>query len=415
MRVCQICKETAVKDLLDLGPQPICNRFLQDPSEKEQTYSLKISQCDRCGTLQLAVPLSSRELLPPYPWITYSEPEGHLDQLVETICALPGITDKSDFCGISFKDDSTLMRLKKRGFSHVQRLDLREDLNIQEAAAGVETIQEFLTPKRADEIVKKRRRFNVVIARHILEHASDVAQFMQALERLVHPQGYLIFEVPDCSRALETYDYTTIWEEHSVYFTPVTFKTCFGHFGLHLEHYDCVPYPFENSLIGVVRVEKRGTAAVLAEEILEMERHRAGTFAQNLSQQAEKLKGFLSEYRQNNGKIALFGAGHLACSFVNILGIKGLIDFFVDDNPHKRGLFMPGSKLPIYQSSALLKENIKLCLLSLNPLSEEKVVENNQDFLNQGGKFFSIFPASRYAMSVLVAAQKEWKYADQRI
>jgi hypothetical protein len=43
----------------------------------------------------------------------------------------------------------------------------------------------------------------------------------------------------------------------------------------------------------------------------------------------------------------MFGADHLACTFVNLLGLKDVVRFVADDNPHKLGLFMPGSRLPI--------------------------------------------------------------------
>ena len=53
---------------------------------------------------------------------------------------------------------------------------------------------------------------------------------------------------------------------------------------------------------------------------------------------------------------------------------------------------MPGSKLPIKKSSALINEDIKLCLMSLNPNVEKKVIKKNKSFLKKGGKFISIFP-----------------------
>ena len=122
---------------------------------------------------------------------------------------------------------------------------------------------------------------------------------------------------------------------------------------------------------------------------------------------------YLKEYRRDQGKIALFGAGHLACAFVNFLGLKEDIAFFVDDNSNKKGLFMPGSRLPIYGSHSLLEEHIKLCLLSLNPLSEEKVIANNKNFTDQGGTFKSIFPASKHVLELLAVVDEEHKHAHQ--
>jgi len=53
---------------------------------------------------------------------------------------------------------------------------------------------------------------------------------------------------------------------------------------------------------------------------------------------------------------------------------------------------MPGSRLAIQGSAALA--TIDLCLLSLNPESEQRVLAKNQDFIQRGGKFLSIFALS---------------------
>src|SRR6202012_1199272 len=85
------------------------------------------------------------------------------------------------------------------------------------------------------------------------------------------------------------------------------------------------------------------------------------------------------------GKIAVFGAGHLAAKFINLLDLSPYIAFVADDHPKKRGLFMPGSRLPIKPSTALVEEEIQWCLLSLNPESEERVLKNLKPLFEIGG------------------------------
>lgn len=400
MRPCHLCGTEEVNGLLDLGMQPICNRFLTNPVDKEYTHRMIIGQCNSCGLIQAINPVPASELLPCYDWITYNEPEGHLDQMCEIVLSLPGITRESTVCGVSFKDDSTLSRIKRRGVKHIWRIDPKDDLGINDSGAGVETIQEFLTPEIADTIAQNHSIADAVIARHILEHAHDIHRFIQALKQLVNPKGYIIFEVPDCTRALENCDYTTLWEEHILYFTPETFRNYFAYSGFPLYRFKSYPYPFENSLVGIAQAQGQAIPSFSSENILRSERRRARLFAENFPKHVDKFKEFLSGYRQSKGKIALFGAGHLACTFINLLGLKDFIDFCVDDNPNKQGLFLPGSHLPIYGSSALIKENIKLCLLSLSPMSEEKIMQINQNFLAKGGTFLSIFPASKHALRI---------------
>src|SRR5438093_54758 len=79
---------------------------------------------------------------------------------------------------------------------------------------GVETIQDKLTLAQARQIAARRGETDVIIARHILEHAHDLHAFIEAVRALAKPGGYVLFEVPDCTLAFEKQDITTLWEEH---------------------------------------------------------------------------------------------------------------------------------------------------------------------------------------------------------
>ena len=400
METCYLCWQKKVVEILDVGPQPVSHRFLHSMTEDEYTHPIILGLCEACGLLQMLTPMPSSELMPRFDWLTSTEPEAHLDQLVETICSLPGITKDSVICGISWKEDTTLERFNQLGYQNTWRVDPKEDLGIQNPLANVETIQECLTPETAMAITSVRGEADVVIARHLIEHALDVRQFMKAVRSMVHPKGYVIFEIPDCLRALEKLDYTTIWEEHTLYFTPETFRNCFGFGGLSLVHFEKAPYPLEDSYIGIAQPKEDLDEPLPSEKILRNEIDRARNFANALHNQKKKLKKFLSEYRRQQGKVALFGAAHMACVFINLLELKDHIEFVVDDNPHKKNLYMPSSRLPIMNSSAILEKNIKLCLLTLSAASEEKVIQNNQEYLVRGGHFYSIFPGNPLALSI---------------
>lgn len=399
MNTCYVCKKEQVKMLLDFGMQPICNRFLKSPDKKEYEYKhpLIFGQCQVCGLVQLINPFPVVELLPEYDWVVRcAEPEEHLDQLIDTIAGLAGVTKESRFCGISFKDDSLLERMKKLGFQNAWRLDIKKDLGIKEAYVGVETVQDRFTPERAGEIVKEHGKQDVIIARHILEHAYDASDFMKALKELLNPRGYIIIEVPGCTEALDLLDYTMVWEEHTLYFTEQTFKQSFGFSGFSLKHFEKVHYPLESSLIGIAQPKKDDELVFPGKDVLDKEIQRANAFVKGFVKRRDAVKECLSE----QDKIALFGAGHLACGFINFFKLRDYIEFVIDDNPNKKGLFMPGSGLLIYGSDALVEKNVRLCLLSLNPRNEDKVIQKNKAFVDNKGKFLSIFPSSKHTLKV---------------
>ncbi|MFC1461945.1 hypothetical protein ACFLQR_05465, partial [Verrucomicrobiota bacterium] len=128
MTKCRLCDKDAVDELLNPGPQPICNRFLKKRDEPEESFSLTVGQCRTCGLVQLIDDVPAAELLPPYEWISYNEPEGHLDTLTDIIAGSPALEKQSVICGVSFKDDSLLRRLNDRGIARAWRIDPQADL-----------------------------------------------------------------------------------------------------------------------------------------------------------------------------------------------------------------------------------------------------------------------------------------------
>jgi hypothetical protein len=384
--------------LIDFGDQPVCHRFIEG-AEKEERRSLALGQCEACGLIQLTTPMPVEVLSPRYDWIKYNEPEAHLESMAQRIAALPGISTDSRILGVCLNERPLLGIMQARGFRHADMVDPVRDLGLEDGKSGVESVQSRLTRQAAEAIVRERGFSDVVIARRILEHAHDLVEFLRALRALVHPQGYVVVEVPDCQKELELVDVGAIWEEHILYFTAETFQEIFPFSGLNIQQFESYPDPQENCLV-VIAQPGETVPAFLKDRVLKQEIERAAAFVNGLVSLREGLRRHLSNYHSRCGKVAVLGGGHRSCVYINLLQIKDYIEFVIDDDPHKQSLRMPGSRLPIRRSNALLESNIKLCLLGINPESENKVIARSQDFVNHGGCFASISPNSVLALKL---------------
>ena len=148
MKTCAICQQLACRELIDFGELPICHHFVKI-DETEDRHPAALGQCDVCGLVQMMDPIPPAKLVPRFDWITYNEPEAHLDALVETLCGLPGITSSSVVAGMSFNDDSLLRRFRERGYANTWRVDTAADLDIHVPNAGTETVQSRFHPSLA--------------------------------------------------------------------------------------------------------------------------------------------------------------------------------------------------------------------------------------------------------------------------
>ena len=390
--------------LLDLGLQPISNRFLTHSSNKSVPhYPMKLMLEKETGGIRLQTPFPVEEVKPRYDWLTCFEPEDHLDDMVKKIIDLPNINNNMIFAGYSFKDDSTLDRLKAKGYRNQWRIDPQRDLGITDSCANVETFQSMFNVAKAKQIQQRLGYADVMIVRHVVEHAYNLQEFVSAISSMIHDEGYIVWELPDCESALDKGDCTTVWEEHIHYFTSFTFKQMLENFGFNIIYYESVPYPLENSLVVITKKRKQVKSNILLNDnAVDVENNRAYRFAQNVNERKKVIQLKLRKFKKSNGSIVMFGAGHLSVAFISIMEIADLVDFVIDDNPHKKGMIMPIGNIEILGSDSLHSRKVNLCLLGLNPQNQPKIISNHIPFTENGGKFASIFPGTALDLEKII-------------
>jgi SAM-dependent methyltransferase len=330
-------------------------------------------------------------IVPTYKWaVRYAEPEEHLDRFTQTLMQLKGIRKDSKILGLSFKDTSLLRRLKKKGFKNVY-LVTKNDLEIDREVYGPETIQHNFTSLRAGKIASKKGKQDIVIIRHLLEHAYDPVGLVNAARELLRPGGYLVLEIPGVDKALRALDYTTVWEEHVTYFTRQTFRWFFPNIGYSLIFFKEFRYILENSIIGIGQMHEAGKMTFLSTEELSAERKQIQHFADAFIQEKKKLHKLLKRLR----KTVLFGAGHLGCVWVNLFDLSKYVLGFIDEDRHKVGMFTPGCHLPVRRPGPKTIDSADLCLLSSNPNNEKQILKRQKKVLSGIMSYASIFPQDK--------------------
>lgn len=391
---CISCDADAVHSVLDFGAQPPSNRFFRAGESQKQDHALALGQCMTCGLVQLVDPMPAEMVRSRYEWITYNEPESHLDQMVDDLIATTKLGAGARIVGLSYKDDSTLARFNRKGFANTYRFSIDQDMAVSQALAGLETIQSAMTLERAEQLAAKHGQADLLLVRHVLEHAHAPKDFLGALARLVKPSGCMVFEMPESSKFLAACDYSFVWEEHIAYFTEQTVSRLIHKARLDPWVLKSYTYPLEDSLVALVRPVPSGRAVGLPSA---QELDLGLSYGRHFAEIRARIHGDLLRLKNEGKTVAVFGAGHLAAKFLNLFDLKELVSCVIDDNPNKLGMLMPGSGVPVRPSSILMDEKIDLCLLSLSPESEKKVVAAKKGYLDQGGRFLSIFNLSPIA------------------
>ena len=123
-----------------------------------------------------------------------------------------------------------------------------------------------------------------------------------------------------------------------------------------------------------------------------------GTLAyyKNFQERADKIKRdllrFLIEKKEAGLKVAAYGAAAKGNTCLNYCGIrKDLIDFVVDASPHKPGMYLPGSHIPVV-SEASIKEQKPDFVLILPWNIKAEISEQLGYIRKWGGKFVTAIP-----------------------
>lgn len=376
---CRCCGATVSTDPLVLSAIPVANRFVAEGPTA--LFELAMAQCPICGLIQLLRGPHRDAITPTVSWITYNEPEQHLDDVVGQIVALIG-EDKPWTVGVVTPFENALVsRFNAAGVPAVS-MDLLSDLP---PAAGrypyLETIQ-----ARLSHFADLFPRQTVVVLRYLLEHCENPVDDLVALSNAVTEDGLVVIEVPDSTKFLTRKDYSFLWEEHLCYFTPDSLRAVVGQAGLEIIKLIVYPGHLEDALVAVCR--KASQIAVFPPVDGRLFDHYRQSFAILREAWHRRI-----DTLRRHGKVALLGAGHQSVMFINSFGLNDKIDMVVDDNPHKQGLSLPGLRGTIVASTEFLEDTtVKTLLLAVNPAIHSKIKDKLSRFGSRNGVYYSIFP-----------------------
>jgi hypothetical protein len=115
-------------------------------------------------------------------------------------------------------------------------------------------------------------------------------------------------------------------------------------------------------------------------------------FAKKVRQNRLRLVTVLNSFLRKGKKIIAVSAPAKGMTLLNYCKIDSdYLDFATEKSKIKQGLFTPGTRLPIYADSKILKFKPDYALLLAWNFSKE-IINNNIKFLKNGGKFIIPIP-----------------------
>tara|TARA_Y100000768_G_C23760528_1_gene578356 strand:- start:127 stop:714 length:588 start_codon:yes stop_codon:yes gene_type:complete len=185
-----------------------------------------------------------------------------------------------------------------------------------------------------------------------------------------------------------------IWEEHILYFTKNSLIKLLKSQGLKIHYFEVYKYSYENVLIIITKIDNNKKLKTF-KKIKNKQIHFT---KRHLFYDQIKIRNIIQKFKNSNFKICLFGTGHAASMFLNLIKIQDLVDVVIDDDKNKDGYYLPNSNLKIQNSKILKKFDNVMIILGVNAESEKKILMKLKNY--QGNiMLYSIYNKSKYSFN----------------
>lgn len=401
---CRACGGAELVEVIDLGETPIADILLtaDQLAEPDPTFPLRVGLCPDCALLQL-VELVDPDLLyrDNYPYYSSTVPGlvQHFGASAREILTTRVLTPESRVIEAA-SNDGCMLRVFAEAGVRVLGVDPAEGPAQVAIEAGVPTVVDFFTSSVADRIRSDGWMADVFLGNNVLNLVPDPADFILGLDRLLAPDGVAVLEVPYAVDAVGRCEYDNFFHQNCSYFSLTSLTRLVGHRSLSVIDVQRVA-TFGGSLR--VWIGRGGTSTPAIERLLTDEA-RWGVadegwyrdFETRALASRDRLVTYLTEQRALGKRVVAYGAaGGMATTLLSFAGVDaGLIEYAVDVNPHKHGLFTPGSRLQIFPPDRLLEDQPDLVLL-LAWNYEREILEANREYTRRGGRFVVPIPEPR--------------------
>lgn len=356
---CRLCSAELDHTFVDLGMSPPCESFLRaDQLDQGETfYPLHVRVCSECLLVQLPAYIPAEEIFSDYAYFSsYSDSwVAHARAFVDEATDRLHLSPDSFVVEVASNDGYLLQHVVAAG---IRALGIEPAANIAEVAkaAGVPTEIAFLGADTGKDITARHGRADLVVANNVFAHVPDIVDFSHGLRALVSDDGWVSIEIPHLLRLIEGNEYDTIYHEHFSYLSLLTTQRVLATAGLSV-----VDVEELTTHGGSLRTWSRPTevaqdpspevARVLADEQTAGLHTLTGHdgFAVSVAAVRNDFLDFLLQCSREGRTVAGYGAPGKGNTLLNHCGIRSdLISFTVDRNPHKHGMFLPGTHIPIH-------------------------------------------------------------------
>ncbi len=399
---CQVCQSNDTVIVMQLAETPPEDQFVsKDMLDTDQPcFPLEQALCKRCGYLFLPHILSPAVSYQTYTYETSvtlgltNHYQSYADEVLEAYAS------GGDRLVIDLgSNDGTMLRAFKREDVRVLGVEPATRIAQKATESGIPTVNDFFSQDTCQRITEEHGKASVVTANYMFANIDGLLAFTQSVANLLSDSGVFVVLTGYHPEQMKINMFDYVYHEHFSYFTVSVLKTLFEKAGLEL--IDAKKVLAKGGSIRVTAQKKGGKRETSTRlmDILQDEHkchmHDAETyflFSKNISDLREQCRKLCKELVENGARIVGYGASHSTTTLVYHFGLADFLEYQVDDNPVKQGMYSPGHHISVFSSDKLYEDKPDVVIvLAWN--YAKPIIDKHADFIQQGGRFLLPLPA----------------------
>jgi len=389
---CLCCGSEKLKLVLDLNEQPLANSFKKTAEETEPYFPLRLNICEDCTHLQLSHAVNPDLLFKNYLYVsgTSQTLRDYFDWFAQRTQEY--FENKpTTVLDIACNDGSQLNSFKALGLT-TYGIDPATNLH-ELSSKNHEVVCDYFKEKYVYHF--KMKKLDIITAQNVFAHNDYPLDFLKMCREIMHDTTRLFIQTSQADM-IKNNEFDTIYHEHLSFFNSSSMMALAERAGLHVIDIQKTPI-HGNSYMFVF--SKNPGARLSVQYQLDQEREEGLqdlntylAYADRCHTIVEDLNDMISDYRDLGYVVAGYGAAAKGNTLINFGNIH--LDYIIDDNPMKQGLFAPGSNIPVVSIDVLeeyRERKIAFVPLAWNFFAEiSKKIKSNRDV--EGDVFIRYFP-----------------------
>ena len=385
-----------VKDVLDLGMQPIANAFIdRNDIEKESFYHLVATY--NTDTYHF----SQKNIVNPSDMFNsnYAYFSSNSKPMVEHFRKTAELLQK--------RNPKSVLEIGSNDGCFIKNFNIDTSVCVEPSSnlanltgiLGYQTYNEFFALHLVDTLLENHGKFDLIYSANCICNIPGIDGVFQSVSQLLSDDGLFVFEDPSLLSMIQNNSYDQIYDEHPHIFSILFINEITSKYNLEIKKVDSLSIHGGSNRIYVgLKNGKNIDASVQHNIFLEK---KSGLdklqtfidFGNRVNHSRLELVSILHNIKEKGKKVLSYGATSKSTTVFNYCGIDStLIECVSDTSDTKIGKLTPGSHIPIKNIKDVNLYDYDYIFLGAWNF-KDYIINNERNWIENGGKLITHVPA----------------------